>query len=1061
MSTMKLSGAKLLACAVLLLAGSVLCDAERLDPPDRPVLELLPRDSNGWIGLQSPADAGTVTVLEASSDLKTWLPIARAHEGLVRFPDPASAEERFRFYRAANVPITAADDWKNQIHFPNDPFLSAFTGHPGDAVRWVKFAIRLNEPTRVYYQDSGKYPFHYEFAVKRLEPFVGMSRSEFDRVSLRSSGQQVVLGAVLFPPLGKTNEFGIQFVGLDPYPREQLADWFNLVKATVAADPSVPGIYIPVFEQSRAAQADRAYFESRGILLGTTDRWLLGNQIYSIGWAIGRLKFVPSNEINAAFAEGTLRPQDILLTDGVPAEIPVLAGVISLAPSTPNSHVAILARSFGIPFVYLVDPAIRSRAQALAGNEVALRAGRPDFGGGVDLFALDATMDPALKAEIAALKAARPIAIPRKQAFGGYVAPTDSLVPSDIKFFGGKAANFGLLRRSIPGNSPEAIALSIDLWDAFLEQRLPSGNTLRSEINTRLSGFSYPPEMAVLRQSLAEVRELITDVARFAPELQHVVTNALVSAGFNPTRKIRFRSSTNVEDSGQFTGAGLYDSYSGCLADDLDDDVTGPSACDPTRLKERGVFRAIQKVYASFYNDNAFLERLRHGIAENDVGMGVLVHHSAPDETEMANGVVALRYRTSPATTNITAEIVTQLGAVSVSNPDTTARPEVQSSLLLGERTYFDTKERSSLVPLGGYVMEWEKDYAELMKLLYAVTGEFRKYSAKTNFVLDFEFKKLQPGVLSVKQVREIPDPLQPPDLTPYLLNSGGAWTVHQGEFGDIFGNHRLKSELALHTRNTQLTDAALTESIFTHARLTYLDGTEVKVVEGNIPEFPEATHTFNGEETHDQWTLGTGENRRVYRLITGIERSVPSPEQTLKTLPDFFVRLNVEFAVPLPTLDWDGQPATTRSHDVLLRPEWSDDAPSTPVERTFRGENGLEIQTRFLWYTPKTGGVEIKTWPLLRFEETRISGLTSTPIVLRGFYSQTYRPGHHNFVDDFIFEPALESGLDAGLLAELRAANVQLIHVRWGEGTGAVQALGLDGEFRSLGNAAPPGKKL
>ena len=67
-----------------------------------------------------------------------------------------------------------------------------------------------------------------------------------------------------------------------------------------------------------------------------------------------------------------------------------------------------------------------------------------------------------------------------------------------------------------------------------------------------------------------------------------------------------------MEDAEQFTGAGLYDSFSGCLDDDLDGDGTGPSCCDGTEPNERGVFRAIKKVYASFYNDNALLERLRH-----------------------------------------------------------------------------------------------------------------------------------------------------------------------------------------------------------------------------------------------------------------------------------------------------------------------------------------------------------------------------------------------------------------------------------------------------------------
>lgn len=50
----------------------------------------------------------------------------------------------------------------------------------------------------------------------------------------------------------------------------------------------------------------------------------------------------------AAFDDGRLRSEEILLTDGVPADMPVLAGLISLTPSTPNSHTTILSRSFGV-----------------------------------------------------------------------------------------------------------------------------------------------------------------------------------------------------------------------------------------------------------------------------------------------------------------------------------------------------------------------------------------------------------------------------------------------------------------------------------------------------------------------------------------------------------------------------------------------------------------------------------------------------------------------------------------------------------------------------------------
>jgi hypothetical protein len=55
---------------------------------------------------------------------------------------------------------------------------------------------------------------------------------------------------------------------------------------------------------------------------------------------------------------------------------------------------------------------------------------------------------------------------------------------------------------------------------------------------------------------------------------------------------------------------------------------------------------------------------------------------------------------------------------------------------------------------------------------------------------------------------------------------------------------------------------------------------------------------------------------------------------------------------------------------------------------------------------------------------------LTADPIVLKGYYSQTYTPEHHNRTEYFLFEPRLEPGIAPAILAELRVLNVRFIHV-------------------------------
>ncbi len=841
---------------------------------------------------------------------------------------------------AENSPVIVAvrlvitEVWRNYIVFPDDPL--CVPGVSDMSPGWVKFTIKLDDPYTVYYQNSNLYMFHYHFAAKWLEPFIGMTVPEFFDVTLYEPNQQAVLGAVLIPPLEGNpptpsfEEYGIQFIRYDPYTREEIADMFAVVKDSVIADPCVQAFYFPTYEQLQVAQENQTWFESQGIPIGSIAQWIEGNICYSQGWALGRLKYFPGDQIQQAYINGSLLPEDILLTDGVPAEVPYVAGIICLSPSTPNSHVAILARTYGIPFVFLANASDVAQSWELVGRLVLICV--QQVSGECSVQIMDAMDTFTLEEieDILALKAPMPLDISPIAFFGGYSANTDGLLPADINHFGGKASNYGMLRTSIPDSSPVAVALSFDLWNEFLDQplaagesviinpgqyivfwaddqteqgpthtsfklgksgediglfdvdgttlidgisfgeqttdvsygRSPDGNdmwtffygadispnapnpggtggpqqglyinefmadndsitadeyseyddwfeiynagptavdlggmyltddlseptkfmisvgitgsTLREEIANRLAGYTYPPsDLAALSADLAAVRNIIINasITSFSPQLTDAIIAVLQdpSYGFDPNSNIRFRSSTNMEDSEKFTGAGLYDSYSGCLADDLDADDSGPCICDPEESNERGVFRAIRKVFASFYNDNAYLERLRHDVDEAEVGMALLVHHSFPDEIEMANGVATMHRQQS----HWDIELVTQKGAVSVSNPEDGSIPEEVSVYAEPDGTVSMTLIRqSNLVILGETVMDWQQDYNDLTQLLIAAAEEFETVTGKTEYGLDFEYKKVSPGGAAipaggivVKQIRQIP-PLDEIDAT-------------------------------------------------------------------------------------------------------------------------------------------------------------------------------------------------------------------------------------------------------------------------------------------------------
>ncbi len=953
-----------------------------------------------------------------------------------------------------------APAWKNRIVFPDEPFAS-WTAPP-----YVKFTIITMpgyDPNLVYFQDSGRYEFHFDFALEWLTPFIGMTIEEFDSVTLHAANQQAVLGAVLLPPWHDPafQEYGIQLVRNDPYTREETARLFNVVKNSVIADPNVKAYYFPTYEQYPVAQQNRDWFAGQGIPIGSTAQWTEGNAAYSEGWALGTLKFVPGADIQSAYAAGDLLPDDLLLTDGVPAEVPAVAGIISLTPSTPNSHVAILSRSQGVPFVHLALEADAAQARALIGHSVYLAVTQERFSQSCAVELLDVGfLSAEEKASLLALKDTPPLVIRPMTSPGRLWADTNDLRPADIGSFGGKASNYGVLRRSVGGNTQPALALSFDLWNAFLDQPLAAkytGRTLREEITRRLAKYpTYPPaDMQALFDDLNGIRDLFknTEVTTFGPTAPGVIS-ALQEFGFDPNRNLRFRSSTNVEDSEQFTGAGLYDSFSGCLADDLDNDTTGPSIGDPTEPDERGVFRAIRRVFASFYNDNAFLERLKHGVDETQVGMALLVHYSFPDDVEQANGVATMEKARGPGWS---VNIVSQKGAISVTNPPTDAVPEEVRIDVEFQGPSASVLQRSSLVSLReNTVLVWDAEYLQLYELLAAAAQRYCEETQKDDVVLDLEYKKVAPGgMLIVKQIREIPRAGAAGYATPFLLAQPKQYRTLQGRGSDVFTNHRLKSLWTLRPKSLWLSTENLQNCVYGEVTLEYAAEGKLRRESRELPLLPNAVHIYEASppdfglyDLVDQWEFPDLCNPRTYRLRTTPLYQATVPDPTV-TLDDFRIALEVQYQHPVPLdggqkkeaadprnaavserLTASGEVQTTMAESVALYEPWQPTDQDEPQECSFSDPNlGVSIHTRFYlrwgwgWATPAA----------VQFEQTRIEGLTSEPIVLTGYFSQSVGGGSHLCPKNFLFEPGLEPGISQKTLDELTARNVRLIYYTTG----------------------------
>jgi len=215
---------------------------------------------------------------------------------------------------------------------------------------------------------------------------------------------------------------------------------------------------------------------------------------------------------------------------------------------------------------------------------------------------------------------------------------------------------------------------------------------------------------------------------------------ALVQTNFG-TAEARFRSSTNVEDLPDFSGAGLYTS-------------AGADAA--------GAEDAVKVVWASAFNYAAFVERDFYRVDHRQVMMGVLVHLSFGEE--LANGVALTINEYTALRPGF--YINSQVGEFAVANPTGDATPEqiLWYRYYQGLPEYYEILSRSSLNE--GRPVLSDAQYAELATLLELVHARFRILYCQIpdsnpirydpNCATDVEWKIATDGQLYVKQARPL-----------------------------------------------------------------------------------------------------------------------------------------------------------------------------------------------------------------------------------------------------------------------------------------------------------------
>lgn len=572
---------------------------------------------------------------------------------------------------------------------------------------------------RIYYQNTSKYLYHFAFA----EEVLGYNKGHFTYNLTQYQDhpdRRYLMGSVNY--YHSQDKYVLQLVTANEMSCGQLVTLYDKISKTSYFGDEL------VF----LMQTDR-YESCDGIQTISTDELLDGQNFQAMNAAgnYGYLRKVRLEDLEDTY----LSRRDLVVLDGIPNDIPVVAGIITTEYQTPLSHINILSHSRGTPNMTLRNAFENDTINRLEGELVYLEVTANAF-------------------EL------RPADFEEAQAFWQTNEPQEvkvldkdtsfdeliSMQQANLSFLnrlGGKAANFGEIaslvdERGLPMPVPEGNAFAIPFY--YYEQHME-----RSGIGTWLSGLlsneHFTEDPAYRAEMLEQVQDSIRNYPVDAELLNRVAERINYFEDFG---SFRFRSSTNAEDLEGFTGAGLYTSKSA-------------KRNNPNKTIEK----AIQDVWAGLWNWRAFEERSYFKIDHLSCAMGVLVHRSFPDEN--ANGVMITSnlYNDNEGYT-----INVQFGEESIVFPE----PGVLHDQIILFDGSIDGREPflieylsfSNLEGYAGTVMTDEElkelgYFAKAIKRHYFFSSSNNCNCTYTEFGMDLEFKvdsQVSPRKVYIKQAR-------------------------------------------------------------------------------------------------------------------------------------------------------------------------------------------------------------------------------------------------------------------------------------------------------------------
>src|SRR6266705_1485351 len=385
------------------------------------------------------------------------------------------------------------------------------------ALPHVLFVIDRRDKNRIYYINTRRYPFHKDFVNGT---YLSLERGqEFFENNYLKPNRRFIMGTIAWQT--PVRRWTFEFWEGDLIPADQIKLAAEIVNKTffnaVAFKPN-----------SLRQEEASANIEGLARVLQTEIAKSQEYEALNVAKGLGRIHIIPKldEHVEIGFNE-------ILVLDEVPVQLPPVAGIITTKPSTPLSHINLLAKGWGIPNAYIKNA--QELFKQYNGWWVEFDARR-------DTYSIKRADNSQLDEYQKRLKERLDVMKPRSDLSVTRLAGLSEQRAASSIAYGAKSANLGELTRAhLPGVAiPPGFTIPFFYYDQFLQE-----NKLDDAIYQMLNDQKFVHDPAYRREYLTNMRERIQQ-GTINPQLREAVLRRL-NLEF-PGKGVFARSSTNSED---------------------------------------------------------------------------------------------------------------------------------------------------------------------------------------------------------------------------------------------------------------------------------------------------------------------------------------------------------------------------------------------------------------------------------------------------------------------------------------------------------------------------------